>query len=1310
MSSLFQETIQPFVRKQLKIRRAILKQGNDGGSRFNTSTVDLSDKQDGSEKGRLPAGAFYTYTTSRQCVIRMCSGVDLLPDTEVPEKGKYEGNGVLEGENMAIRYMLQGGVLAKNIDFGGIKNNTQFKRGPRNGFPGSGKSNFNQEGYGFHYGDPYIRSDAKEDMGIVPMPGIIDAQIQTHGRYGQTRIAKVNFKCHNRRQLEILELLYMRVGYPVLLEWGWSTYISDDGAGTIKRQQEFPWIPEFFNGNTTQEQINGIILENKIKAGGNYDGFLGVCKNFEIISRPDGGFDCSTEIMAMGEILEGLKGTNSGFTKTIEDKEYPVTNLEYYLYVLKEYIEGFAIKASGGTVPTSTVKTGRTATDGGSQTVSKPTLYPLNAQMHSTFKTIVKYFAELRNEGESDRIDKLYTLTPETEEQIKNSDYTGTRETKIYFPSKMSNNVDIVSTGNYQNNDVAEYENSVDELERYIDSFVLHRGEPLSVEGEEGIEGTKAGYNYVRWDFLVEILNNFIIEKVKDGGDNAISEPITEITYLERPLGKSLNERQYSTYSTFQFKKTSNKLFTPGNQTPIDLEQLMDMSVDPAVCLLPHQIVSYKQLGKGENVLGGGKAPERSIGKIFLNIDYLFNLYKSQEGEDFNLWDYINQIWTDVNIACGGTHDFNIRIEFDRPNVIKISDYIVQSNQIDPKSLFEFKIQSNESVVRDFNINSVIPSALSATAAITAQAKSIDSLDNVSFAAFNKMIKNRFSKNIEKTISDSTVQRLSSDYDKDVNRLMNDILFLRDYKRNMLRGDFIEINEETGAQTNKLAVGYAKRLVKDVEKGVRSILSRFREDQYEEGDLEGVGPNQSPAAAPKYYKGERIPNYNPPAKSAIIPLQFNALMDGIGGIGIGSVFKVDNTRLPKGYQGDDIAFVVWRENQTITAGQDWTTDIMGQLISLDLGKEVDEEILILTYTGEIDEVPESQEYSKESADQIDEEQSDLDQSLVAIKIGDPLFLKINNSPTAVRNDIFVKNEKALKWSDNSIGLFKKGNKGLELGYVLDIKPGISTTTETERYDERVLTNHLGEKYVNFKTREVERERRTVWFLIDFNDSALDPSNFDDGAVLRVPVLINDSYKVDLDGADGKWSDLDSLRQKEFPNLPSSRKIGWMRWDTVMDGNPDRVDPDFEDIDIQLSYVQPLPEPFLSVRGVNVYLKRIADRDRYASDPKYAITKIYNDGTLTDDRYVDQGLASFYLTIQHSIENDPTYDHEEIAGYIKSNLNSIDINPLTNNNNQYDYDWVNTMVEVKAGEPQRILTGKLKDYLTEIINNEYEDYI
>ena len=62
-------------------------------------------------------------------------------------------------------------------------------------------------------------------------------------------------------------------------------------------------------------------------------------------------------------------------------------------------------------------------------------------------------------------------------------------------------------------------------------------------------------------------------------------------------------------------------------------------------------------------------------------------------------------------------------------------------------------------------------------------------------------------------------------------------------------------------------------------------------------------------------------------------------MDGIGGILINQIFKVDKSRLPKGYQGDDIAWVVFGENQKITSGQDWTTDISGQLVLLAVNEE-----------------------------------------------------------------------------------------------------------------------------------------------------------------------------------------------------------------------------------------------------------------------------------------------------------------------------------------------------------------------------------
>tara|TARA_R110002012_G_scaffold71107_2_gene182610 strand:+ start:5 stop:2047 length:2043 start_codon:yes stop_codon:yes gene_type:complete len=476
-----------------------------------------------------------------------------------------------------------------------------------------------------------------------------------------------------------------------------------------------------------------------------------------------------------------------------------------------------------------------------------------------------------------------------------------------------------------------------------MDKFILYKGERLSLEGSEGeLDNTQAAYNYIRWDFFCDILNKFVINRIKNDPKASKAESIVEITYHENPLGKAPKDRKYATYSTFRLKKLKNK-FLANPQDPdgpeFDLEKLMDMSVDPSICILPHQMQHHDKL---DTVLDSGEADLRSIGKIFFNIDYLFNLYKNQEGENFNLFTYIKTIWNDVNNACAGTHDFEVLTELERPNVIKISDLIVQNDAIDPKELYEFKIQSNESIVRDFNINSTIPSALASTAAVTAQAKSIDSLDNVSFAAINKNIRSRFSSNVESRKSDQDIISMRNQYDKDTDTLGQMLVDLKLHRTNMLQGKFLTVDEK-GVISNSLEIANARYILQNVERLVRSILARHKDDVFEEGA-------QRPAR-PKYYKGESKPNITPPAKSAIIPLQFNALMDGISGMVIGQVFKVDNTRLPKGYQGDDIAFIVFSEGQKITAGQDWTTEFSGKLVSLDLGKEIDEEELVLTPGG-----------------------------------------------------------------------------------------------------------------------------------------------------------------------------------------------------------------------------------------------------------------------------------------------------------------------------------------------------------------------
>ena len=70
-----------------------------------------------------------------------------------------------------------------------------------------------------------------------------------------------------------------------------------------------------------------------------------------------------------------------------------------------------------------------------------------------------------------------------------------------------------------------------------------------------------------------------------------------------------------------------------------------------------------------------------------------------------------------------------------------------------------------------------------------------------------------------------------------------------------------------------------------------------------------------------------------PSITSIIPLKFNAKLDGISDIVIGNVFKIDGTRLPQGYSKSNIAFIVLGEQQEINK-QDWTTTITGQAILL----------------------------------------------------------------------------------------------------------------------------------------------------------------------------------------------------------------------------------------------------------------------------------------------------------------------------------------------------------------------------------------
>ena len=142
--------------------------------------------------------------------------------------------------------------------------------------------------------------------GIRPMPGITSAEVKSKGAYGSLREVTINFNCWDITQLEDLELLYMRPGYSVLLEWGWTAYINNDGNLVTTPEAPFNIFDSNLNGKDYQNVFQQL-FEKEERAQGNYGGFLGIIKNYKWSARPDGGYDCSTTLISIGEMIESLK-------------------------------------------------------------------------------------------------------------------------------------------------------------------------------------------------------------------------------------------------------------------------------------------------------------------------------------------------------------------------------------------------------------------------------------------------------------------------------------------------------------------------------------------------------------------------------------------------------------------------------------------------------------------------------------------------------------------------------------------------------------------------------------------------------------------------------------------------------------------------------------------------------------------------------------------------------------------------------------------------------------------------------------------
>ena len=244
-----------------------------------------------------------TYLNSKNAWVKLGSGVS------IDEKRMK----MLEGNPMAQDVPLGSTLAQNNVLFNGLSNPIEnidglnkYSKIPRAGVGSdildNGTSTNNQA-----YGVGGFRG-TNGTFGFSPMPGIIDADLKTLNR-GSIKKATVNIKCFNKYQFDVIDVLYLRLGYSIFLEFGSSIYYNSDKELTTL-DQSLMSEEYFFSSDYDKSDYSvwlPMIEERRKASGGNYDGMFGVVSNFSWTFGEDGSYNIKLEIISHGDVIESLK-------------------------------------------------------------------------------------------------------------------------------------------------------------------------------------------------------------------------------------------------------------------------------------------------------------------------------------------------------------------------------------------------------------------------------------------------------------------------------------------------------------------------------------------------------------------------------------------------------------------------------------------------------------------------------------------------------------------------------------------------------------------------------------------------------------------------------------------------------------------------------------------------------------------------------------------------------------------------------------------------------------------------------------------
>jgi hypothetical protein len=730
------------------------------------------------------------YLNSRNAWIRMSSSVDVNKD-----KGKS-----------ASENILQGGTLYNNNLRAGVGENKAY-----------------------NYKTP---SGQTHQKGLRPMPGINSIDIKSKSAYGSLREVVVKFQCWDIKQLEDLELLYMRPGYTVLIEWGWLPYLKDENT------LEYNVVPkDIITEIPSKEDIWKDLFNRSKNTGGNYDAMFGYVKNYSWSAREDGGYDCTTTIISIGEILESLKINYTPLTSKLT-------------------------KGTNGLL----------------------NIISLDKDLEDKYKKniLAGLFAELYASSL-----KKIPNPKEDGEKLPLPDSNNNQTYNFYLRKLKKTN----STGD-------------------PNKLVNSKAEEIDV--------------YITLDSLVEILNKYVILS-----DTKSKQPMVKLSTYEREYDKK----------------------DPNIKEPLlCLGHPLQISVDPTICLIGNDFWSELKSQKTKTQTGGSttvtspgvgvvtpsfnvvtttfdnentkylqnlipyftdKTKELGIiGNIYLNLQFLYSIsldnnlesQDKKEKQEISIYDFIKNIISQVSNCIGNVNNFDIHVDPIDNNIARIIDINYVNNKdkkdiLGDKNTFILEMHNLSSTVRSYKLESQIFQEQSSIIAIGAQVQGgALGTDSNTMNGFNRGIEDRIIPIKEEPID--TKSKVEETRREQLKNLKDNLSTIYDF-----------FGDKTSEWVFWSQASYDAARAGEYKGALRDLINGFKSFT----DIKS-----------KY--------------DAIIPTKLSIIMDGIGGLVIGHIFRIPDNLLPKGYKGDGLGsklgYIITGIGHSIS-NNDWVTNIDAQTILLD---------------------------------------------------------------------------------------------------------------------------------------------------------------------------------------------------------------------------------------------------------------------------------------------------------------------------------------------------------------------------------------